>query len=100
MAQINLKIIKQFERAEGEAKGRAEGRAEGEAKGRAEGEAKGRAEGRAEGEASLLETLLTRKFGQLPEAVRVRLHSATPTDIERWAERVLTASTLDAVFAD
>jgi len=43
MALINLKIIKQFERAEGEAKGRAEG----EAKGRAEGEAKGRAEGEA-----------------------------------------------------
>jgi hypothetical protein len=34
MAQINLKIIKQFEREYGEAKGRAEGRAEGEAKGR------------------------------------------------------------------
>lgn len=44
MAQINLKIIRQFEREEGEAKGRAEG----EAKGRAEGEAQGRAEGRVE----------------------------------------------------
>ncbi len=53
MAQINWKIMRQFEREEGEAKGRAEGeakgRAEGEAKGRAEGEAKGRAEGEAKG---------------------------------------------------
>ena len=44
MVQINLKIIRQFEREEGEAKGRAEG----EAQGRAEGEAQGRAEGRVE----------------------------------------------------
>jgi hypothetical protein len=55
MAQINWKIMRQFEREEGEAKGRAEGeakgRAEGEAKGRAEGEAKGRAEGEAKGRA-------------------------------------------------
>ncbi len=50
MAQINWKIMRQFEREEGEAKGRAEG----EAKGRAEGEAKGRAEGEAKGRAEAL----------------------------------------------
>ena len=50
MAQINLKIIKQFEREGGEAKGRAEG------------EAKGRAEGLLQGGARLLERLLVAKL--------------------------------------
>jgi predicted transposase/invertase (TIGR01784 family) len=73
--------------------------AEGEAKGEAKGLVRGRAEGRAEGEASLLTKLLTTKFGPLPDAERNRLASATITELETWAERVLFATSLDQVFA-
>ena len=90
MAQINLKIIKQFEREEGEAKGRAEG----EARGRAEG----RAEGLLQGGVKLLERLLIAKFGELPSDVKSRLEAASADDIERWAERVLDADRVEAVF--
>jgi predicted transposase YdaD len=76
--------------AEGEAKGRAEGRAEG----RTEGEAKGRTEG----EATLLSKLLTLKFGPLDDATAQRLRGASTTELERWAERILTANALDDVF--
>lgn len=62
--------------------------------GRAEGEAKGRAEG----EATLLSKLITLKFGPLDDATAGRLRDASTTDLERWAERILTANTLDDVF--
>ncbi len=85
--------------AEGEARGRAEGeargRAEGEARGRAEGEARGRAEGRA----ALLAKQLTLRFGELSEHERERLASASVSELDRWAERVLAASSLADVFA-
>ncbi len=81
-------------RAEGLAKGLAKGRAEGEAKGKAEGEAKGKAEGKAE----LLLRLLRLKYGDLPEGQLARLRGATNDELERWAERVMTAATLDEVF--
>jgi hypothetical protein len=85
-------------RAEGEAKGRTEG----EAKGRTEGEAKGRTEGeakgRTEGEAKLLSKQLTLKFGPLDDATTQRLRAASTAEIELWAERILTADSLDDVF--
>ena len=99
MAQINLKIIKQFEREGGEAKGRAEGEAKGRAEGRVEGEAKGRAEGLLWG-ARLLERLLVAKFGELSNEVKSRLQAASADDIERWAERVLNAERIEAVFTE
>lgn len=76
------------------ARGRDEGRAEGEAKGRAEGEAKGRTVG----EATLLSKQLTLKFGPLDDATTQRLQGASSTELERWAERILTANALDDVF--
>ncbi len=82
----------------------AEGRTEGEAKGRTEGEAKGRTEGeakgRTEGEARLLRKLLVRRFGPLPAWAEARLTGAEPMRLEAWAERVLEAATLEAVFVE
>jgi predicted transposase/invertase (TIGR01784 family) len=78
-------------RAEGEAKGRDEGRAEGETKGRAEGETKGRAE--------IVGMLLSLRFGPPSEATRARVAAATSAQLEAWAARVLTASSLDEVLA-
>jgi predicted transposase YdaD len=74
-------------------------RAEGEAKGRAEGEAKGRAEGEAKGRAALLVKQLSFKFGTLPAEIQARIEDASVEELERWAERVLSATRLDAVFA-
>lgn len=62
------------------------------------GIAKGRLEGRLEGESKLLKRLLERRFGVLPTWVSDKLDSATEQDLETWAEAVLTATTLDAVF--
>ncbi len=70
-----------------------------EAKGEAKGEARGEARGLVKGEARLLLKQLTLKFGALPDTVRDRTHAATTTELETWAERILTATTLDDVFA-
>ena len=66
--------------------------------GRAEGLVEGRAEGLVEGERLLLQKLLTRRFGELSADARRRLERASEAELERWAERVLTAATLDEVF--
>ncbi len=66
--------------------------------GRAEGLEKGRAEGKAEGKAELLLRLMRRKYGKLPAGVSKRLRGAAGDDLGRWAERVMTAATLDEVF--
>jgi hypothetical protein len=56
------------------------------------------AEGRRQGEAEVLLRLLRSRFGTLPEDVMARLNAADA--LLRWSERVLSASTLDAVFAE
>jgi hypothetical protein len=60
----------------------------------AEGEAKGKAEGKAEA----LQKLLTLKFGELPRTAFARLDAATPGDLDRWLERVLTTGALEAIL--
>ena len=59
----------------------------------------GRAEGRAEGERGLLLKLVTLKFGTPSDDVQARVAGAALEDVERWAERILTASSLDEMFA-
>lgn len=61
--------------------------------------AKGRAQGRVEGQRRLLENLLRLKFGPLSPAVLKRLDRAGGKDLESWAAKVLTAATLEGVFA-
>jgi hypothetical protein len=51
------------------------------------------------GELQTLQRQLTKRFGPLPEAVQVRLSTATREEIKRWLDRVLDAHTLDEVFA-
>lgn len=60
----------------------------------AEREAKGKAEGKAE----VLRKLATLKFGPLPASVTERFGEATLADLERWTERVLTATTLEEMI--
>jgi hypothetical protein len=86
--------------AEGRAQGQAEGRAQGQAEGRAQGQAEGRAQGQAEGQAEICSRLLAHKFGPLPEEVQLRIRGATPEQLLAWSERILDASSLEAVFDD
>jgi Domain of unknown function (DUF4351) len=58
------------------------------------------AKGRREGEAEVLFRQLRSRFGTLPEDVTARLNAADAETLLRWSERVLSASTLDAVFAE
>jgi hypothetical protein len=52
------------------------------------------------GESRVLERLLSKRFGSLPEEYSQRLKNATTEQLERWAERILDASTLSEVFAE
>ena len=58
----------------------------------------GKLEGKLEGEAAILQRLLTKRFGTLDDITLTRLHNATSDQLESWAERVLDATTLQAVF--
>jgi predicted transposase YdaD len=56
--------------------------------------------GRVQGQVTLLVKQLTRKFGELPAEYRARLETATTDLLEHYAEQLLGAMTLAAVFAD
>ena len=63
-------------------------------------EAKTRAAGHKQGRSELLIKLLSLKFGPLDAATVARVEAASDTKLDRWAEQVLTASTLAAVFSE
>jgi hypothetical protein len=56
--------------------------------------------GRREGEADMLLRLLRLRFGTLSTEVTTRVTTADPEMLIRWSERVLSAPTLEAVFAE
>jgi hypothetical protein len=60
--------------------------------------ARGEAKGEAIGEAKLLERLLTRRFGSLPEPFGERLRQATTEQLEAWFDRALDSEDLAGVF--
>jgi predicted transposase YdaD len=68
--------------------------------GRKEGRKEGRMEGRMEGQAALLARQIAKRFGpQLVDAALwERLYSATPEQLDRWADRILDATSMDDVF--
>jgi hypothetical protein len=53
----------------------------------------------ATGQSRALTKLLTLKFGELPPTYATRLASASLVELDAWIERVLSAATLDDVFA-
>lgn len=66
---------------------------------RREGAAEGLAEGLVAGRVQVLTKLLTLKFGAVSAEHMERIEGATPAQLDRYVERVLTAETLDAVLA-
>ncbi len=67
-------------------------------KGRSEGRLEGHAEGRVEGERAVLQKLLLLKFGALSDDARSKLATASEEDLDRWAARVLTATSAADIF--
>ena len=54
--------------------------------------------GLAEGRVALLTRQLMLKFGELPAPLQQRLHKASEAELDVWAERVLSAASVDEVF--
>lgn len=75
-------------------------REEGRMSGHLAGWQSGIEQGAANARRDMLLRQLGLRFGELPHWVRGRLQGASGVHAERWADRVLTAATLDEVFAD
>jgi hypothetical protein len=69
-------------------------------KGFQEGELKGWKDGELKGGRVLLERLLTRRFGPLPDWGRNQLVGATLDQLNLWADRTLEADSIQAVLAE
>ena len=52
-----------------------------------------------DGQARVLTRLLVQRFGDVPLEAVERIEHASGDTLKRWAERVLTAQSLDDVFA-
>ncbi len=63
-----------------------------------EGEQRGEAKGEIKGEAKTLLKQLDLKFGELPEWVKLRVHTADKKQLDIWVERILTEDTLEKIF--
>jgi hypothetical protein len=50
------------------------------------------------GQEKILLKLLRARFGALPDAAAARIHAADSARLDAWADRVLTAATLDDVL--
>ena len=61
-------------------------------------EKKGIEKGIEKGEALLLQRLLARRFGPLPSDLVATISTASASQIETWGDRVLDATSLEAVF--
>ena len=62
------------------------------------GMARGMEKGVVIGASGLLRRLLEHRFGVLPGWALEQLSSASEQDLEAWADAILTAPTLEAVF--
>jgi len=78
-----------------EQKGMREGMREGIREGMREGMRKGLLDGRRD----LLRRLLRVRFGSLPDRMEAQLAGGTAEELDRWAERVFEAATVEEVFA-
>jgi hypothetical protein len=51
-----------------------------------------------QGRVAVLERQLTTKFGALPADITARLSNASDAELASWADRILSAGTLETVF--
>ncbi len=62
------------------------------------GEARGIEKGIEKGEALLLQRLLVRRFGALPNDVVAQISAASQEQLESWSDRILDATCLNDIF--
>ncbi len=48
----------------------------------------------------MLEKVLSKRYGPLPEWAKAKLRSAEVEQLERWAERLFDADTLEVLFSE
>ena len=53
-----------------------------------------------DGQVAMLARLIAKRFGPLSDTARKRLHDANSDQLEHWADALLDAPTLAAVFGD
>lgn len=63
------------------------------------GHEQGLQEGRQEGRSELLALLIETRFGSVPPAVRARLAAADSAELDAWARKLFSATSLEDVFA-
>ena len=68
-------------------------------KGIQQGMQQGMQQGRHQGMAQLLVRQLALRFGDVPASIRTKLEAATDDELESWADAVVSAPSLEAVFA-
>ncbi|MBK1621658.1 hypothetical protein CKO42_25345 [Lamprobacter modestohalophilus] len=66
---------------------------------RQEGRKEGQKVGRKAGVEGTLRKLITLKFGDIPETASKRPEQATDEQLDTWLEQILTANSLDDLFA-
>lgn len=71
---------------------------EGRQEGLQQGKQEGLQQGLLEGEALLFKRLLAKRFGILPDWVQSKLQLAQCEHLEQWADNLLEATSLEAVF--
>jgi len=69
-------------------------------KGLQKGRQEGRQEGLQQGEAGLLLRQLEWRFGAVSETISTRVKQADSSTLELWSKRILTAQTIEEIFAD
>ncbi|CAK0770424.1 DUF4351 domain-containing protein [Gammaproteobacteria bacterium] len=72
----------------------------GKIEGKQHGLQEGRQEGRPEGEAKLLQRMLVKRFGELPEWVNAQLQAAKTEDLESWGEKLVIANSIMEIFGE
>ena len=60
----------------------------------------GQKKGQKKGQVNLLTKLLKLKFGRFPSKYHTMIQTANLRIIEGWAEKILTANTIDDVFGE
>lgn len=68
--------------------------------GKEQGRREGRTEGMTEGMVRSLLTVLTAKFGELPDKVRARIEGADCGQLEEWMDRVFAAERPEDLFRE
>ena len=64
------------------------------------GRKEGQEIGQAEGVRSVLQDLLSQKFGELPESVSEQIRRADYSQLQRWAKRVIEADSFEQILID